>query len=206
VAYASAFSRLPLRARRYQEAFVSSRDLTLKNSASSWNPCWTVGIYTTPSAPKTAAAPPKKAAPTKKAAPAKEAPAEAAPAKKKAAPAKKKAAPAKKKAAAPKASMREDDGEAQEAQTQAAPAAAVVLERKGAGKFSKYAPVDAENMTSEEFRRSIYDAMTAAQSERRVRQDGRLGAQVSDEYLEGLSLTTASMKRQAASASASASG
>lgn len=66
------------------------------------------------------------------------------------------------------------------------------VRRQSAGKFSKYAPSKerADAMSSEEFRKSIYDTMVQEQEKRKRRQGGKVGAQVSNEYFDQLNQET----------------
>lgn len=61
-------------------------------------------------------------------------------------------------------------------------------ERLSAGKFSKYAPSKelAEGMSSEVFRKHIYDKMMHDQGDRKRKNGGAIGVRASDEYFDKL--------------------
>ncbi len=82
----------------------------------------------------------------------------------------------------------DEKSEAVSASCNAVPSGKRPKSRKTAGKFSKYAPPShkAESMDSVEFRQNVYSAMKKAEEERKESQGGKVGAMISDSYLDGL--------------------
>ena len=72
--------------------------------------------------------------------------------------------------------------------------------RSSAGKFSPYAPDDSDDLSSAEYRKRIRDSMLNAQQERKQKHGGRVGAAVSDHYIDELSAPCKEPQNQRSSA------
>lgn len=72
--------------------------------------------------------------------------------------------------------------------------------RSSAGEFSPCVPNDSDDLSSAEYRKRIRDSMLNAQQERKQKHGGRVGAAVSDHYIDELSASCKEHRNQRSSA------